>query len=231
MSDATHIVELHDVCVEHQHGYETGLAGVNLTLASGELVAVRLRAFEDQSPLADVLMGLLKQASGRVLYRGDAWGGMSPAAAAAARAQIGRVFAGPAWISNLDIDENIQMKLRHHHLMDPSAAESEIQQLAQRFGVEDVLAQRPAWVARSALKRAQWVRALVCAPRLLVLESPDHEVDAGLVPAFAQCVKEALGRGAAVLWTGASAEELSRLGLSPSSQYQLLNGKWLNDIM
>jgi phospholipid/cholesterol/gamma-HCH transport system ATP-binding protein len=59
---------------------------------------------------------------------------------------------------------------------------------------------RPAWVDRAALQRAQWVRALLGRPALLLLDQPGQHVSAAALSPLADAVQEAMDRGATVVW-------------------------------
>jgi ABC-type lipoprotein export system ATPase subunit len=151
-------------------------------------------------PLADAAEGLLKLEAGRVAFMGADWEPMTPDQAVAARARIGRVFRGPAWISNLDADENITLRERHFSRRPPDEIESEALALARSFGLEDLPRKRPAWVPRDDLMRAQWVRALLGAPALLLAEFPETGVPDDGLDAWRGAVAKARAAGAAIVW-------------------------------
>ena len=100
------------------------------------------------------------------------WEEMAADAAAAARGRIGRVFEVRGWISNLDVDENITLAQRHHTSRPLGEIEAEALALAQQFGLADLPRLRPAMLRAGELRRAAWIRALLGAPTLILLEHP-----------------------------------------------------------
>ena len=83
-------------------------------------------------------------------------------------------------------------------LEDEIAKEAEA--LVRQFGLEDLPRVRPAVVRRSDLRRAEWARAFIGEPRLIILENPTKDVYMDALPALLDAVKAARGRGAAVIW-------------------------------
>ena len=176
-------------------------------------------------PLADAAEGLLAPQAGCVRFLGQDWTGMSPDEAVAARASIGRVFSGPAWISNLDVDENVVLRLRHHTGRTPEDIEAEACALARAVGLEDLPRRRPAWVNRQDLARAQWVRALLGQPAMLLLERPKQDVPEDAVAALAAAVQEARGNGTAIVWFTSSPKLWNDKGLGATRRCEMRGAK------
>src|SRR5438552_14935358 len=115
MPDPDPILSLDHVSVEDAADYDVDLLNVSLTLNAGDLALVLLERPNFHTPLADTAGGLVRPDEGKVLFLGrDFYRLLLPSRAAALRGQIGRVFDGRAWVSNLDVDENVL--LPHLHL-------------------------------------------------------------------------------------------------------------------
>ncbi len=175
---------------------------ISLRLRPGEWA--RLTAREaDLIPLwGDLLIGLAEPAAGAVRVLGRPWNSAGPEEQSAWRADIGRVFARTAWLANLDVDENVLLAALYHTRQSAAEWRRLAMELAQRFGLPDLPGGRPAHASADALQRAQWVRALLRAPRLLILERPLVATPPAAATSFGEALEDALGRGAAMVWLG-----------------------------
>ncbi|MCX7818570.1 MAG: hypothetical protein N2652_05085 [Kiritimatiellae bacterium] len=178
---------------------------VSLQLLPGEWARLIFPNPDDVPTWGDVMLGLVEPATGRVEFRGRAWGEIGPEEQAAMRAEVGRVFAGTAWVANLDVDENVLLAALYHGRRPASEWRGEAAALARRFGLAGLPAGRPAVVGADELQRAQWVRALLQRPRLLVLERPLRAAVAA-AGEFGEAIAQALRGGAAMVWLEAEGD-------------------------
>ena len=216
MSDEI-ILIFDDLSIRAQPPYETGLVGVSFSLRRGDLLAIRIEEGLARIPFADAAEGVVDPDAGRVAFLGEDWRMMSPNRSAECRGKIGRVFETHAWISNLDIDENITLVQRHHTARPEDEIAKEAEALVRQFGLEDLPRVRPAVVRRSDLRRAEWARAFMGKPQLILLENPTKDVYLDALPALLDAVKAARGRGAAVIWMTDDARAL--LQVAPESTH------------
>jgi ABC-type transporter Mla maintaining outer membrane lipid asymmetry ATPase subunit MlaF len=178
--------------------------GLSFTLCCGDCALVEVPPGVESAVLADTAQGLVRPWRGAVLFRGQDWAAIGPRAACGIRGRTGRVFAASGWVSNLDVDENILLRLAHHARQRERALRREMQELADRLGVAPIPLGRPARVPAPHLRELQWVRAFLGEPELLVLERPMAGVPSARLDVLAEEVDRAIGRGGAVLWiTGA----------------------------
>lgn len=208
MSDST-ILTFDQVTLGAQPPYEIGLKDVSFSLGRGDLMTIRIEEILSELPLADVAQGLVDPEAGSVQFLGDDWRIMTPDRAARCRGKIGRVFEAHAWISNLDVDENVTLSQRHHTNRPEREILEEAQALAVQFGLKELSRSRPAVVRHSDLRRAEWVRAFIGSPPLILLESPKKDVAAEALPNLMEAVKAARARGAAVIWITGDPKVLS----------------------
>ncbi len=199
MANST-LVEFDSVTIEAAPPYESGLTGVSLRLGAGELAVIRMEDGQPRVPLADAAEGLVEPDSGAIRFLGEDWRSLGPDRAAACRGQVGRVFEQHGWISNLDMDENITLSQRHHTSRPEEEIVREAEQLAREFGLHELPRVRPAVLKQSELRRAEWIRAFLGAPKLVILEDPTRDAPSGAIPLLAGAVERACARGAAVLW-------------------------------
>ena len=160
------------VTIEADVGHHSAVQDVDFSLAGGELALAQLNPGDFDNPLADAAEGLIDLAQGSVEFMGNNWVKAAGAQTAALRAQIGRVFSGRAWLSNLNVDENVYLAQRYHTNRPFEAIAEEAAILAGKFGLPAIPTARPSKVRPIDLQRAACVRAFLGRPKLLVLESP-----------------------------------------------------------
>jgi phospholipid/cholesterol/gamma-HCH transport system ATP-binding protein len=180
---------------------QAGMRGLDLQLMPGDLALVRVEPGNESLPLADAAEGLIRADDGNIAFLGERWSEMGPDRELALRARIGRVFDGHGWISNLNVLENLTLSQRHHTLRPVPESIAEAQELARSFGLGEAPAVRPALASRRDLRRAEWVRAFLGQPALILLERPTIGVAVEHAPLLIRAVEIARARGAAVLWT------------------------------
>lgn len=176
------------------------MAPLSLDLAPGTLALVEAPDPAWFPALGDLVCGLVAPAAGAIEFEGRPWSGAAPGEQAAMRARIGRVFSGAAWISNLDVDENVILAQLYHTDRPGADLRAAAEELARRFGLAGIPAGRPAFANPRDLQAAQWVRAWLGRPALFVLEAPEAAVPARSAGLFRAALREALAAGAAAVW-------------------------------
>ncbi|MCE9613069.1 MAG: organic solvent ABC transporter ATP-binding protein [Lentisphaerae bacterium] len=201
--------------------YDGGLDGVDVALDAGDLLLLRVPAGHHRTPLPDLAQGLVNPEEGSVTFSGHDWRGLSPGRAAALRGRIGRVFDAGGWLSNLDVDENITLSQRYHTTRAEADIQDEARRLAREFGLADLPTGRPHAVDRSTLRCAQWVRAFLGQPALLVCDHAAHELEAPWTAALLAQLRAARAGGAAVIWLTSNAADARHPGLNPTLIFEL----------
>jgi len=176
------------------------MRGLTFKLPAGCLLLVKLEAGSEYLPLADAAEGLITPQAGVIHWQGKAWSSFAPLAELEARARIGRVFEKNSWVSNLNVLENVTLSQRHHTERPEREIIAEADALAKYFGLTETPRQRPAFVSKRELKMAEWIRALIGKPLLLLLERPEAGVPDDNLPQLMDAVQAALQRGAAAIW-------------------------------
>ncbi|MDA0578127.1 MAG: hypothetical protein O3B24_08510 [Verrucomicrobia bacterium] len=206
---------------------EHGITETSFVLRPGELLVLRVDGGAVRFPLADLACGILAPQQGVVRFQDEDWQTMPPTRAATLRGAIGRVFHTGAWLSNLDVDENVTLSQRYHTSRPESEIIAEARELARRCGLADLPATRPPAVNRKDLQRAQWVRALLGQPRLIVLEFPIPDANAHDLALLAGAVAEARQNGAAALWITSTPAEWQHAALNTALNFEMKGTKML----
>ncbi len=225
------VLEFDSVSLAKRPPYEGDLRAVGFRLEPGDLLLVRLPEGYPVSPLADVASGLVEPDEGVVRFLGKSWAAGNEADRASARGRIGRVFERAGWLSNLDIDENITLAQRYHTRREPAEILAEAHALARELGSGDIPAGRPAHQDRAVLLAAQWVRALVARPRLLLLERPVRDLPDADVELFARAIlRRRELDGLAVVWLTDDHERIGDSALRPTRKCAMQDGA-LQDVI
>ena len=200
MPEPAHILEFSNVTLPAAIHGQAEMNGLTFALGHGELMLVKVEAGNEYLPLADAAEGLLAPESGRIRWQGKPWHSLAPDVELRERARIGRVFEKQGWLNNLNVIENVTLSQRHHTERPAHEILAEADSLARYFGLPETPRQRPAFTSKRELRIAEWVRALIGKPVLLLLERPEAGVADNNLPKLIEAVQAALKRGAAVIW-------------------------------
>jgi ABC-type ATPase involved in cell division len=182
-------------------GYDGDLREVSFALRAGELMMIRGVRRRMNLPLLDAVQGLLEPVRGVVEYEGMDWRKMPLYNQSKARGAMGRIYARhDAWLSNLDIDENVTLRVRHHAGRAPDEVYAEARELAERMGLEKLPGVRPPLVSRENLQKSQCVRALLGGTRLILAEYPCQFMSEETQQCLLDLIMERRDAGSAVIW-------------------------------
>ncbi|MCP5421034.1 MAG: hypothetical protein H6970_06560 [Gammaproteobacteria bacterium] len=213
------VLELVDVSLHHWQTRQFGLGPITFKLGPGECVLLTVAQAESCSLIGDLAVGLLEPDNGYVRFLDRPWSALDGKALSAHRGRIGRLFAGHAWLSNLDVDENILLAARHHFADSLRSLRRHADALAEQLGLGETPHRRPTQLARHDLKLAQWIRALLGPKTLLVLENPLLDVYPAAIPVLFDKLAEARRQGTALLWLSSELTEYERRQVDPDWQY------------
>ena len=219
-------IQFEAVTLQATDRYDQEVGGIDVLLRAGECLLIEVEEERGCPPFADTAEGLLAPAAGRVRMDGRDWLSLSPDESAAYRSAIGRVFEEQAWVSNLDVDENVTLAQRHHTGRSEQEIRDEALHWAARFGWDTLPAIRPAWAPRHELVIAQWVRALLGAPRLMILERPTRDAVDEECGRLVEAVQERRAEGAAVIWLTSDARLVNNQSLDPRFRAKILGDRW-----
>jgi putative ABC transport system ATP-binding protein len=198
------ILDMVDVSRTHVRGSVEvrALAGVSLSVAAGELVAVMGPSGSGKSSLLDLAGGLDAPTSGRVYVCGVPLDELRPAVLAELRrSTIGYVFQELNLIGGLTARENVSLPLE---LDGVSAREAGLQAVRamEMVGLSDAANQFPDSLSGGEQQRVAIARALVGTRRLILADEPTGALDSATGEAIVTLLRERCDGGmAAVLVT------------------------------
>jgi len=157
--------------------HRDAVAGVSLTIAPGEFVALMGPSGCGKSTLLHLCGAMDRPTAGRVTFDGDDLSRLDDhQLTLTRRTRLGFVFQFFNLLPTLTLAENIALPLvlagRPPHEADRAAREA-----GERMGLADRLDGYPAQVSGGEMQRAAIARAIVHAPKTLIADEPTGNLD------------------------------------------------------
>jgi putative ABC transport system ATP-binding protein len=159
------------------YGPTPALAGANLEIESGELVAIMGPSGSGKSTLLHCLAGIVPPDRGRITYAGRDVVAMSDRERSALRrGEFGFVFQFGQLVPELTCVENVALPLRLSGTR-RRAAEREAAGWLEKLEVLDIAGKRPGEISGGQGQRVAVARALVTKPRVVFADEPTGALD------------------------------------------------------
>lgn len=153
------------------------LADVDIEVRAGRLTVVRGPSGSGKTTLLNLLGGLDRPTSGRVLLGDDVLSELSEAELAAARCdRIGYVFQNFGLIPVLSAAENVEVPLRLRR-MERGQRDERVAEVLELVGLTRHAGQRPGELSGGQQQRVGVARALVARPEVLIADEPTGQLD------------------------------------------------------
>jgi len=185
-------------------GLKTVLRGIDLAVCSGESVALMGANGAGKTTLLRILACLTSPSSGSA--RIDGWD--SGRDAQRVRRLVGFVAHQPYLYDELTAEENLLFFGKMYAVKD---ARERAAQLLQRVGLEKRARERVGVLSRGQAQRLSLARALLHAPRVLLLDEPDAGLDEEGYELVEAVLAEHSAGGGAVLFTTHQLERALKL--------------------
>jgi ABC-type Fe3+/spermidine/putrescine transport system ATPase subunit len=153
-------------------GPTVALAGVDMAVRRGELLALLGPSGCGKTTLLRILAGLIEPDGGDIALDGRAMAGVP-----AHRRDIGVVFQSYALFPHMTVRGNVRFGLDMRGLRGPAAA-ARVDAALELVQLAGLGARRPAQLSGGQQQRVALARALVIQPRLLLLDEPLSNLDA-----------------------------------------------------
>ena len=159
-------------------GSQQVLRNISLELAAGDTLVVLGESGCGKTVLLKTMIGLVRPASGDILFELRSLTRMSDRQLAHMRTRYGFVFQGAALFDSLSIAENIAFPLREHTQIPESAVQEIVTALVDEVGLpRSVLVKKPVELSGGMRKRAGLARALALDPNLVLYDEPTTGLD------------------------------------------------------
>lgn len=154
----------------------TAVNDVDIKIMDGDFVSIIGRSGSGKSTILNMIVGLLRPTSGRVLIDGDDLWSMNDRDMAIIRcSKIGYIPQGQSLLSNLSILDNIRLPFC---LSQGKGNGIELaKNLLEEIGLQHLAERYPAELSGGEMKRAAIVRALINNPGILIADEPTGDLD------------------------------------------------------
>lgn len=199
----TDVLRLH--AVTKSYGPVTALDAVGFTLRAGEFAGLLGPNGAGKSTLFQILAGLFAPDAGEVALFGLTHRRDGPAILR----RLGVVFQA----RSVDLDMTVRANLRFHGRLfglSGRALDTRITDLAERFAIAPMLDRPVRAMSGGQQRRVEIARALIAAPRLLIMDEPTAGLDMpGRRDLVAHVRALARDTGVAVLWATHLVDEVA----------------------
>jgi putative ABC transport system ATP-binding protein len=169
-----HSVILESVSKSYNHKV-TALRDISLMIEKNTWIAVMGPSGSGKSTLLNIIGGLDRPATGKVIVEGEDISGLSPKSMAVFRREkVGLVFQQFYLVPYLTALENVMLAQYFHSMTD----EQEAAEALARVGLGDRLQHLPAELSGGEQQRVCIARALINHPRLILADEPTGNLDA-----------------------------------------------------
>jgi phospholipid/cholesterol/gamma-HCH transport system ATP-binding protein len=158
-------------------GSQVVLNGMDLTVASGETLAVLGRSGTGKSVLLKLIIGLQKPDSGSIIIHGQEITSLTLDALNEIRKKMGFLFQHAALYDSLTVEQNVAFPLQRHTKMTPFEQTTRVKELLASVGMEADLNKMPSDLSGGMQKRVGLARALALKPTILLLDEPTAGLD------------------------------------------------------
>ena len=162
-------------------GRQPVLRGVDLDVATGEVMIVIGRSGGGKSVLLKHLLGLLRPDAGAVVVDGTDITKLRGAALEAVRRRYGVVFQGGALFDSMSVFDNVAFPLREKTTLGAADVAQRVGEKLVQVGLVDMGHKNPAEISGGMRKRVAIARALVTEPEIVFFDEPTTGLDPILV--------------------------------------------------
>jgi len=176
----TWLVDVDDVSRDFPsgHGVVHALRQVDLRVPVGRFLAVSGRSGAGKTTLLNVIGGLDRPSTGRVLVDGEDVTALDEAGHVRLRREkVAYIFQSFGLISILSAAENVELPLRLRDT-DPDERRDRVEEALERVGLAERSRHRPYELSGGEQQRVAIARALVTRPKLLLADEPTGQLDA-----------------------------------------------------
>ena len=169
------------VGVRRSFGEQEVLRGLDLEIATGEILVVIGRSGGGKSVLLKHLIGLLRPDSGHIFVDDIDITRLGRNALDRIRERYGVVFQGGALFDSMSVYDNVAFPLREKTRLRTAEIRQRVEEKLAQVGLEGMGAKNPAEISGGMRKRVAIARALVTEPEVVFFDEPTTGLDPILV--------------------------------------------------
>jgi putative ABC transport system ATP-binding protein len=172
-------IRVENLCRHYRMGESVirAVDGVSLEVRAGEFVALLGSSGSGKSSVLNLIAGLDRPSSGRVIVHGKDLAQLSREALAQYRLHaVGMVFQSFNLIASMTLAENVELPMRFAEI-ERGKRDSLAQEALTRVGLQSRMNHRPSELSGGEQQRAALARALINRPQLLLADEPTGNLD------------------------------------------------------
>ena len=160
--------------VDKHFGSVKALSGVSLDVKDGTFCVLLGPSGCGKSTLLQIVAGLIRQDHGSVLLDGQVVDDLEPR-----ERDVAMVFQSYALYPHMTVAQNLSFGLQMRGMTKAEALKN-VQETARLLEIDDLLRRKPRQLSGGQRQRVAMGRALVCRPRVFLLDEPLSNLDAQL---------------------------------------------------
>jgi phospholipid/cholesterol/gamma-HCH transport system ATP-binding protein len=162
-------------------GSQPVLRGIDLDIATGEIMVIIGRSGGGKSVLLKHLIGLLRPDAGTVAVDGTEISRLRGGELDRVRERYGVVFQGGALFDSMSVADNVAFPLREKTRLGHAEIRGRVEEKLEQVGLAGMGAKNPAEISGGMRKRVAIARALVTEPEIVFFDEPTTGLDPILV--------------------------------------------------
>jgi len=171
-------------------GSQAVLRGLNLDIATGEIMVVIGRSGGGKSVLLKHLIGLLRPDAGTVAVDGTEITRLRGGELDRVRERYGVVFQGGALFDSMSVSDNVAFPLREKTRLGHAEIRGRVDEKLEQVGLGGMGHKNPAEISGGMRKRVAIARALVTEPEIVFFDEPTTGLDPILVNTIHHLIME-----------------------------------------
>ncbi len=169
------MIELVDI--HKSFGNKQVLKGLTLSVIRGETLVVLGRSGCGKSVLLKLILGLMRQDSGKIIIDGEDISQISEEEMTKLRKKFGMLFQGGALFDSLTVAENVAYPLKEHTKMTRAEIKEKVAEKLALMEMEGTEGLMPSDLSGGMRKRVALARAIALEPEYILYDEPTTGLD------------------------------------------------------
>ncbi len=169
------MIELVDI--HKSFGNKQVLKGLTLSVIRGETLVVLGRSGCGKSVLLKLILGLMRQDSGKIIMDGEDISQISEEEMTKLRKKFGMLFQGGALFDSLTVAENVAYPLKEHTKMTRAEIKEKVAEKLALMEMEGTEGLMPSDLSGGMRKRVALARAIALEPEYILYDEPTTGLD------------------------------------------------------